>query len=183
VKSIRELSTTALATALMALVVYGIVRWVPFGDYPGPEFFDLAAQTIPILLVALAVEAQARRFDVERMGKLVRVAAVVFLAAGETTAIAVSAGLYTPEQFTPASDVCIVVTAVGLLGGFLAVIAVALKTPVQHPRAPRIADSDGARTRHSLRHQSVRGSRAILVLALVAGLLAATGKSSRSHAS
>jgi hypothetical protein len=113
----------------LAAIVFIIVRWVPVGRYPGDPFFDLAAQTIPILLVALAVEAQARRFDLEIVGKRIRIVAVILLACGETAAIAVSAALYIPERGTVASDVFVVITAVGLLGGFFAVIAVALRTP------------------------------------------------------
>jgi len=63
---------------------------------------------------------------------VIRIAAVVFLACGETAAIMVSAALYTPERGTLPSDLLVVVTAVGLLGGFFAVIAVALRTST-HP--------------------------------------------------
>lgn len=127
-KVVRSLGFALLIGVGLAVVVFVILRWVPFGEYPGGAFFDLAAQTIPILLVALAVEAQARRFDLEEAGKRIRIAAVVFLAGGETAAVAVAASLYVPDQGTLASDLLIVVTAIGLLGGFFAVIAIALKT-------------------------------------------------------
>lgn len=119
----------AIAVGFLTLagLVFVIVRWVPFGEYPGESFFELAAQTIPILLVALAVEAHARHFDLEKSDRHIRIAAVIFLSIGEAAAIVVSAALYRPDPGTVASDVFIVVTAVGLLGGFIAVIAVALR--------------------------------------------------------
>jgi hypothetical protein len=135
-KFIRSLIFLLAVGLGLAALVFIVLRWVPFGRYPGPAFFDLAAQTIPILLVALAVEAQARQFDSETTSKRIRIAAVVFLACGETTAIAVSASLFIPERGTFALDLLIAVTAVGLLGGFFAVIAVALRTP-KAPARPK----------------------------------------------
>jgi hypothetical protein len=128
-KTARSLVFALLTGFALAALVFAVVRWAPFGEYPGSAFFDLAAQTIPILLVALAVEAQARRFDLEEAGKRIRIAAVIFLACGETAAVTVAAALYEPDSGTLASELLIVVTAVGLLGGFFAVIAVALRTP------------------------------------------------------
>jgi hypothetical protein len=119
------------AVMALAAVIYAHIEWIPFGEYPGEEFFDLAAQTIPILLVALAVEAQARQFDREQMGRLLRAAAVILLAVGESAAVAVSAGLVHPDINTVASRVLVIVTVIGLLGGFLAVIAVALSKSSQ----------------------------------------------------
>jgi len=114
---------------IYAQIEWGITGFT--GSYPGDEFFELAAQTIPILLVALAVEAQARRLDRSEAGKL-RVAAVILLALGETSAILVSAGLFDPDPGTALSKAFVVVTAGGLLGGFGAVIAVALAPSPKH---------------------------------------------------
>lgn len=123
-----------IIVAVGAAAVYAYVEWVPFGRYPGDKFFDLAAQTIPILLVALAVETQVRGFDRARRWKLMRIAAVILLGAGEITAVMISAGLLHPVRGTTTSDVFVVVTAIGLLGGFLCVIAVAVSTTPQASR-------------------------------------------------
>jgi len=162
VTAVRTGALVSLVGLGIAAIVFALVRWVPFGEYPGDAFFDLAAQTIPILLVALAVEAQARRFDSEDTSRRIRIAAVIFLALGETAAVAVAASLYVPYYGTLASDILIVVTAVGLLGGFFAVIAVALRTPPGSSHAARrlIAFDDRAPTMtDAQRRDPLRDSR------------------------
>jgi hypothetical protein len=130
-KAFKPALAALIIVAVGAAAVYAYVEWVPFGRYPGGKFFDLAAQTIPILLVALAVETQVRGFDRARRWKLMRIAAVILLGAGEITAVMISAGLLHPVRGTTTSDVFVVVTAIGLLGGFLCVIAVAVSTAPQ----------------------------------------------------
>lgn len=135
----KALKPTVVILAIVmavAAAIYAYVEWVPFGEYPGNEFFDLAAQTIPILLVALAVEAQARKFDRATSWKLMRIAVVIVLAAGETTAVLISAGLLHPESESVISNVFIAITAIGLLGGFLGVIAVAVSSAPEAPEEP-----------------------------------------------
>lgn len=161
----------------LAAAVLFILRWVPFGEYPGDAFFDLAAQTIPILLVALAVETQARRFDLEEAGKRIRIAAVIFLACGETAAVAVAASLYVPERGTLASDLLIVVTAVGLLGGFFAVIAIALKASPTAVDPPMQSGAERGRVEETGRFEQPPESvtaRDPLVPILAGALLSAT---------
>lgn len=155
-KIIRSLGFTVLIIAGFAALILVLVFWVPVGSYPGPPFFDLAAQTIPILLVALAVEAQARRFDQESAARGLRIAAVILLASGQTAAILISASIYIPEPGM-ARDSMVVITAAGLLGGFFAVIAVAMKTTP--PTASEIEPASAAQAGSLLsRTETAEGS-------------------------
>jgi hypothetical protein len=124
--SFKSTSVVAALVLSFAAVIFVQIEWGIAGSYPGDEFFELAAQTIPVLLVALAVEAQARRFDYSEAGKSLRIAAIIVLGAGETTAVLISAGLLHPELGSTMSKVFVVVTAAGLLGGFIGVLWVAL---------------------------------------------------------
>jgi len=172
---LQPLGFAVIAGAVLAAAVYALMRWIPFGEYPGEAFFDLAAQTIPILLVALAVEAQARQFDLERTGKMIRIAAVVFLACGETTAVVVSAGLYEPDPRTAVSDLLVVITALGLLGGFFAVIAVALRTSthLNQSSAGPAADQTSQRSAAATPTTSTRRHKSASLLPVAVGSLIA----------
>ena len=177
---LRSLGFILLIVAVFAVVVFAAVRWVPVGSYPGDSFFDLAAQTIPILLVALAVEAQARQFDLERTGRRIRIAAVILLALGEIAAILVSASLFTPDPGV-VSDIFVVTTAAGLLGGFLAVIVVAVRTTGTRTTAttPEAVDSPPALSASVPRPAASRDRISLLSALAVLLLGAALGSASR----
>jgi hypothetical protein len=170
-KIFRSLGFIALIVFGLASVVFAVVRWVPSGEYPGSAFFDLAAQTIPILLVALAVEAQARQFDLEKSWKRLRIAAVILLAFGQTAAVLVSASLYIPE-YGVQSDMLVAVTAAGLLGGFFAVIAIAVRTTSAAISAPAAAPIEAEPTVPSRRSQDVERTRSAVISVLASMLMA-----------
>lgn len=174
---VNILKTPIAALVLVVVVPVGIfvhIEWGPGGAYPGDEFFDLAAQTIPILLVALAVEAQARRFDESAGGKWMRLAAVGLLSVGEISAILISAGLLDPLYGSLESTIFIVLAAAGLIGGFIGVIAVAL-LPFKPAPEPSTGPTEQVSSSALPPARPVAGSPAYLAatLAAVASLIGA----------
>ena len=124
-----------LAVALAPLVVVAVVL-LPWGSFPTPNFYSSAAQTIPVLLVALAVESSARELW-EAVAPWIRVYTFVALAVGELAAIVGASGVIAsapgdadhPEIYVgpgaAGTNVLLACTAAGLVAGFLSVMYLA----------------------------------------------------------
>jgi hypothetical protein len=109
----------------------------PLGEFPDPDFYSSAAQIIPVLLVALAVESSARELW-ETVAPWVRWYTFIVLAAGELAAIVASSGVIAnaPEALASpentyvgpgywGTNILLGCTVAGLISGFLSVMYLA----------------------------------------------------------
>ena len=134
-----------------------VVLLLPPGNLPSPNFYTVAAQIMPVLLVALAVEARLR--DVwDKMPGSYRAQLIATLMIGETIAILAASGVLASGRDIDYEEQGIVgpgvggsrlmaaATACALVTGFLSVIVVALvKDPLSFARTPvRGSDEPGS---------------------------------------
>jgi hypothetical protein len=131
-----------------------VATLLPFGSLPPTSFYSSAAQIIPVLIVALAVESRAR--DVwDNVPRVTKYALIGSLLLGQAVAIVASSGLIAvaPDNYSDyivtresdleagilvgpgllASEIMGAVTAASLGVGFLGVVVVAL---VRRPSGP-----------------------------------------------
>lgn len=125
----------ALATLAAVLVGAGVVA-SPWGYFPGPDFYASAAQIMPVLLVALAVESSAHELWAS-VPTWLRLYTFSVLAAGEVSAILASAGILAsapedatqPEPFVGpglvGTNILLALTVAGLIVGFVSVMYLA----------------------------------------------------------
>jgi riboflavin transporter FmnP len=131
-----------------------VATLLPFGSLPPTSFYSSAAQIIPVLIVALAVESRSR--DVwDNVPRVTKYALIGSLMLGQAVAIVASSGLVAidPNDYSNyivtkesdleagilvgpgllASEIMGAVTAASLGVGFLGVVVVAL---VRRPSGP-----------------------------------------------
>jgi hypothetical protein len=132
---------------LGAILVGVLIAAIQAGNLPSRSFYGMAAEVIPVLIVALAVESRARNFW-DRMPNVFNLQIVLFLAVGELSAIlAVSGVMDTSDYYDPGvvgptvgiSYAMLGATVAGLGAGFIAVLVLALRgalapSEVQTPR-------------------------------------------------
>jgi len=121
----------------LALAVGGglILARIEYGSMPEPSFYEMAAQVIPVLIVAIAVESRAHAFW-GRISNVYNAQIVLFLAVGELSAIIAASGVIADELSeteamvgpTPAlTQVMLAATVIGLTAGFFSVLVLAFR--------------------------------------------------------
>ena len=114
---------------LFALAAVLVVLLGGVGELPRDDFHSAAAQIIPALLLALVVEGQANEVWGTREGRPVRGVVLMLLLIGEPSALLETGDILAHDEINAA------LTAAGLVGGFAAVVLVALLPPGDSPRA------------------------------------------------
>lgn len=117
----------------LGLAVAGgyLLERVHYGKLPEPSFYEMVAQIIPVLIVALAVENRAHAFW-GRISNVYNAQIVLFLAVGELSAITAASGVVAETNTlvgpTPViSQAMLSATVVGLTAGFLSVLVLAFR--------------------------------------------------------
>jgi hypothetical protein len=122
-------------TAVLGFVGVVAVFWLSItgSALPSATYYTTAAQIIPVLIVALAVETRVRSVW-DPMPALLKAQLVIALVVGEATAIfaasGISSGAVDPDEFDrglvgpteTASEVMTALTTCGLIAGVLAVV-------------------------------------------------------------
>jgi hypothetical protein len=108
-----------------------VLARIEYGTLPESSFYEMAAQVIPILIVALAVENRAHAFW-GRISNVYNVQVVVFLAVGELSAIVAASGVIAEGDALVGptvgiSQAMLGATVAGLVAGFVSVLVLALR--------------------------------------------------------
>jgi|tagenome__1003787_1003787.scaffolds.fasta_scaffold19482831_1 hypothetical protein len=122
----------ALALAVPVLFALGAALIVGVGDVgelPRDDFHSAAAQIIPVLLLALVVEGQSNDLWGTPEGRPVRTVVLLMLLLGELSALLETGDILARDELSAA------ITAAGLVGGFVAVVLVALLPPGDRPQS------------------------------------------------
>jgi len=163
-----------------------LVRFAPLGP-PNDSYYGTAAQIIPILLVALAIEGRSGRFWSAPGVRLYGGLLLGTLAVGELSALLGATGVFTHDIYDAAGDVIgesdgptlvlLMVTTAGLVGGFVGVLVVALVDPLW--LRPREIGPDGTTESGDLPSETehMRGplARRLLVAAFLVGIAVRVG--------
>jgi hypothetical protein len=115
------------------LLIGGVlIRLVPYGVPPSTSFYEMSAQIIPVLIVALAVESRAHDLWA-KIPDIYNVQIVVFLAVGELSSVLAASGAFAADSdlgyvgpTAGTSAAFLAGTVAALVGGFLAVLFLAL---------------------------------------------------------
>jgi hypothetical protein len=173
--------------ALCSVAAVFVVRFAPFGP-PNDDYYGIAAQIIPVLLVALAIEGRSGSFWAARGARLYAAVLLLFLVIGELSALLAATGTLTHTLYDAQGNavgesegpvlLLITLTTAGLVGGFVGVLLVALVDPawlgsddvvVSEDRAVvpiQVAQVVGERSEES---QTLRPSAAWLVAGMILG--------------
>jgi hypothetical protein len=130
----------ALLVPLVLAIVTGVLIYSAHGELPVAQFYVLAAQIIPILMIAFALEGRATALLSDPQIKFYRAQLFVFLLGGEVFALLGASGALRGETSTLAyaqgyvgvghwSNAIAAGTAAGLAGGFAMLTVLALSGP------------------------------------------------------
>lgn len=120
---------------LAAVTAAVLIATIQAGNLPDEAFYAMAAQVIPVLIVALAVESRAHTFW-DQMPNVFNYQVVFFLAVGELSAILAVSGVMATSEYSDSGVVGPTVgisyamlgaTVAGLGAGFIAVLVLALR--------------------------------------------------------
>ncbi len=122
---------------LFLAVAAGTFAYFSHETFPVSDFYGIAAQIIPILMIAFALEARATNFLSNPQVKFYSVQLFVFLLGGEIFALLGASGAlrepWHPHKFAEGfvaqghwTNIIAAGTAAGLVGGFAMLLALAL---------------------------------------------------------
>jgi hypothetical protein len=141
-KDAKQVAVPVMLVVPFALAVAaGAFSYLSDARLPVPGFYELAAQIIPILMIAFALESRATEFLSDPQIKVYRLQLFLFLLGGEIFALLGASGAlrgYGPARHYAEglvansyglSNLIAAGTAAGLMGGFAMLVVLALSNP------------------------------------------------------
>jgi hypothetical protein len=141
-KDAKQVAVPVMLVVPLALAIAaGAFTYLSNARLPVSDFYGLAAQIIPILMIAFALESRATEFLSHPQIKFYRLQLFLFLLGGEIFALLGASGAlrgYQPSHryaeglvahSTGLSNLIAAGTAAGLIGGFAMLVVLALSDP------------------------------------------------------